>query len=519
MKADRLLLSSETMAAIDRESRNRFGIPGDILMENAGRGVYERIAQHGPAPLVCLAGGGNNGGDAMVVARWAHIAGWDDIVVILGQAPRDGLPQRQLAILRALAVTVHRWGEDEERERCVAALERAAIVVDGLAGSGLQGDLREPALALAKALNGASAWTVSIDVPSGLHDAAGPDAPVVRADLTVVTGCARPAMYDPLLRHFCGEIRRVEPGFPPGLVEELAGERTAGLLAEDTDHPEPPRPEDHKTLRGRVLVVGGGPSGYGAPVLAALGARASGCGMIRLAGPPESAAAALAADPSIMTLPFPGGEAPSAELLAWADALVLGPGWTGATDAECAAWISAARSAGCALLIDASALGLLADPNGASLKALRAPRGAASPEAAPLVLTPHPGEWRRVQGALGREEVGIAAALVAQDPPPGEIWVVRGATTWISGPASGPLVLDGRCPALAHAGTGDLLAGLIAGSLARVAARGGPRDERAWTDAVVWAVVRHLHAGRQAGIDGGPESAHTLAQRLMEMPL
>lgn len=524
MTTDRLLLPAGVMAEIDRQSQTRYAIPGEILMENAGRSVFAALAEAGPGALVCVAGGGNNGGDALVVARWARISGWDDVTVLRAAQPREGLPELQWRMLRELGVAVVDW-DASAASPARRALDRAVIIVDGLAGSGLSGELRQPARDVAAAINAAPGRTVSIDVPSGLHDESDPAAAGVIADLTVVTGFPRPAMYDPLLRSRSGEIRRVEPGFPPQLVRELAGNRPAVLMPDSQTHPAPIRPDAHKVVRGRVLVVGGGPRTAGAPVLSALAARASGCGMVSLLAPAESCAAALAADPSIMALPSGPEPVPDPSLLEWADAVVLGPGWTGVTDTLLAAWISQSRRAGCALLLDASALGALAASSSAtSLRELRATppaSGARRVRGAPVVLSPHPGEWRRIAPALGVEQEGISRGLCESKPPAGEYWIVRGSTTWIASSDSGPLVLDGRVPALAHAGTGDVFVGLAGGSLARLAAGAGEAepDSEDWRTALCWAVQRHRDAGAAAGIDGRPASGRTLVEALMEMPL
>ena len=181
------ILSAEQMAEIDRRASEQIGIDGELLMEAAGHAIWREIAALRTAggPLVCVAGPGNNGGDALVVARLAHNAGIDDLaVIVFGGSGSRTLARR--AVIERLGVRLVDWQADESA--ATALLAGAATVVDGLFGNGLTRTLTEPARVLVSAINASPATVVAIDLPSGLREVATADDAVVQADATVVCG-------------------------------------------------------------------------------------------------------------------------------------------------------------------------------------------------------------------------------------------------------------------------------------------------------------------------------------------
>ena len=213
------ILSAEEMTTVDQETQRRFGIDAAILMENAGRGVAERLQERvSEGTVVCVAGPGHNGGDAMVVARHLHRSGKYCVHVVLLRDDVKELVRVQLERLDALQVPQSSWSDDPAQVR--RELERADCIVDGISGTGLAGPLRTPAAELVSSIRAAGTPVLSIDVPSGSRIGMAEDDSIVHARWTVVTGNVKDFLFCARVRPAAGEITVVDPGFPPELVEE-----------------------------------------------------------------------------------------------------------------------------------------------------------------------------------------------------------------------------------------------------------------------------------------------------------
>lgn len=488
---DRIVTAAE-MADIDRRAQADYGIPGLVLMENAGAGAWRELRRELPdhhRRLVFVAGTGNNGGDALVMARHCLIEGAGEVSIITLRRELSGSVATQWEIVERLGAERTVW--NEEPEACVAALHAADWIVDGITGTGLPAPLRPPLVPLVEAMNAAPGRVLAVDVPSGFRDHPAANEPSVVAALTVVTGYLKARLFDPAVRRRAGEIRIVDPGFPPALVRDPAvvGSDIRMMPAEPS-HPVPITADVHKGMRGRVVVIGGSDEAGGAAVLAALGVQAAGAGMVRMLGGPASRAAALARDPAIMTGDV-RDPAARRDALRWADAAVVGPGWLDLDDETLAATIGAADEHETALVLDAAAIRVLAD-RGAAWDAVVAAE-------APAVLTPHVGEWHGLTTEAGADPPASDIAALQRFPTRrGLAIVVKSATTLLRRDSGSIEVLDGRTPALATAGSGDVLAGLIGGAWARVTA--SPiRDDERLHGALRWALQRHLEAGSETG--------------------
>ncbi len=454
--------STEAMALIDTLARERYAMPSLLLMENAGIkawSLFQEWAGGGGVPaggMAFVAGRGNNGGDALVMARQAFLDGVRDLVVIeaagrlraAGRLPAAGEPGQELAMCESLGIECLAWPEQEQL--CRERLAGARWIFDGIAGTGLRGALKPTLSELVEAINGSPARRVAIDVPSGVRDGFHDGDPAVRADLTLTMGLPKLSLYLPRARGFCGKIQVVRLGFPPALVEDPAipGESLdedswRGLLA--------PIPADaHKGTRGHLAVFAGSPGTTGAASLAACAAARSRAGLVSLFLDPEVYGIVAPGLRSVMAKPWdPAGAGFAPEVYS---AALVGPGWGLAADRE--RWLGRLLSTELPGVIDADALTLLGRLERPSLGGR-------------WVLTPHPGEFARLSG-VPRDEVLVdpPAHAVSMAASRGAIVVLKGACTCVAAASGRFWILDGCNPALATGGSGDVLAGIIAGGLA-----------------------------------------------------
>jgi ADP-dependent NAD(P)H-hydrate dehydratase / NAD(P)H-hydrate epimerase len=466
MRADGILLPPAAMAEVDRAAIAS-GLPGPWLMENAGRAVTRAItARFAPRPTLVLCGPGNNGGDGWVVARQLHRAGWPVRVATL-VAP---------AALRGDAAwAAARWAGEVE-DLSTASLGGAELIVDALFGAGLTRPLGGIALAVVEALAASDRAVVAIDVPSGVDGATGAilgAAP--RAGLTVTFCRLKPGHLLLPGRLHCGTTRLADIG----ITDPIVAAHDTGLRANGPAlwrHLLPVRGADsHKYRFGHAVVVGGPVATTGAARLASMAALRVGAGLVSIACPPGALTTYAAQLTTVMTKPVAGASGLSALL---ADlryrSVLLGPGaGIGEATREMAL---AALAADRPTVLDADALTSFADDRSALFAAL-------SPQ---CVLTPHDGEFARLFAVAGdRLSRALAASATSR-----AVVLLKGSDTVVAAPDRRAAIQPGAPPALATAGTGDVLAGLIVGLLAQ----GMPAFEAA--AAAVWL---HAEAARRAG--------------------
>ncbi|NLF17364.1 MAG: NAD(P)H-hydrate dehydratase [Lentisphaerae bacterium] len=446
------------------------GTPGLTLMERAGQGAFEEVLDllagrwawlHRPAFTV-LAGAGNNGGDAYVVARCLAEAGFP--VEVFALVPPSALRGDALAASRRLPAAVP---VQTVAELPAASLTPRHVVIDGLLGTGFSGALRAPCATWIRQVNAAGCLAVALDLPSGLDGDGGVVAEVaIEADVTLTIGLPKAGLLTAAgLRH-CGSLRCIDIGFPAALVEALPGSGPDAFTLADARALAQRRPRDaHKGTFGHLLVVGGSGWYAGAPFLAGQGALRSGAGLVTVAVP--RGCEPLCRVPAaliVRRLPDDGGgflgRASSAALrglVAGRQALVFGPGLGPAPEAlEC---LGDSLDGAVPAVIDADALRLLAACPSLTARARAA-----------MVLTPHPGEMAALlQGfgcrlAASASRAEQARALVQAS---GAVVVLKGMGTVVASPDGAVTVNTSGTPALATAGTGDVLAGMIGALLAQ----------------------------------------------------
>jgi ADP-dependent NAD(P)H-hydrate dehydratase / NAD(P)H-hydrate epimerase len=463
------VLTSEAMREVDRRAVDQLGIPSLVLMENAALGVADALGRELPdassAALFC--GPGNNGGDGLALARHLTIRGYRvETFLTHGGRSLSGDAKRQLGICRAMGLEAVEIGDREGLEAAVAAAGRCDVLVDALFGTGLGRPLEGFFAAAVEGINSVPRPVVAVDLPSGL-DASSPQppGPHVAADLTVTFAAPKVAHVLPPAAASVGELVVVDLGIPNCLIEEASGGLRLllgdALAASLTLR----RPEAHKGDFGHLLLVAGGPGTAGAVVLAARAAVRAGTGLVTAAVPAPLASTVDLGSLESMTLALASdsegrlsGAAVEqvAKAAAGKTAVAMGPG-TGAQGETGETLRRIALDLELPMLLDADAINAFAD----RVSELRR-RSAAT------VLTPHPGELRRLMG-WRREKVmedRLGAALEAAEAT-GAVMVLKGHRTLVASPHGEVGICPTGNPGMATGGTGDVLTGVIGGLLAQ----------------------------------------------------
>ncbi len=517
---ERPLLTPERMLQWDRWTMETLGLPDSLLMESAARecaAVLETaLGGFAGKRVLCLAGPGHNGGDAIAMARCAHDRGAVTALhLVKPQSAYTGSPRKHLQWAKAVGVPVAPLAKLDWRRPMAAsgnadASETAGmtvaphtmgadhphhvdVVVDGLLGAGFAGELREEYIAWVEAINAlrrrpAPPLIFAVDIPTGLHGRTGAPSPVaVRADITVCMEAAKTGLVIPEAAPWVGrlEVRRI--GIPQRVKNALPTPR--GVLGDDVVALwEAPEAFIHKGSAGRVLIVGGSPGLTGAPALAGLGALRAGAGLVSAACPAAVTGEVKQGLPELMTTPLCDDERPGAltpacldalgELLPATDAVAVGMGLgrRPETTRFLAEFLAMERPP---TVFDADALyHLAAAPS--LMERLRESD----------VLTPHPGEMARLMTArfagAGLDEAEAMRRIKADRFAVAEAFVrdqsftlvLKGAGTVVAQHVQDyTFVEDAHTPVslycpeahavLAVGGSGDVLAGVIATALGR----------------------------------------------------
>ena len=444
-------------ARYDRISMDELGVPEPALMENAGRQaalIIDRLFPEGT--VVALVGSGNNGGDALVCLRALAAWGRPVAAVLVGERPRAD-PVLHGWELPASVLDPERPGGLED---LAGRLDRAAVVVDGLLGTGIRGAPRPPHAGAIRAANRAPGAVVALDTPSGVDGTSGRvPRDAVRADVTIAFGWPKLGTLLHPGRQRCGRIVAVEIGFPPGDHGDWARLITPGWAGGAL-----PRrgAVTHKNEVGALVIVAGSAM-PGAAVLAARAAFRCGAGLVRVCATPPAHEAIAEVPEAIFVDARDTGALAAA--VAQCDAVALGPGLgTGPEAARQVETVLAAREDRPAV-IDADALTLLAGGVGVGPGV----GVGVGPGARRIVVTPHPGEMARLVAASTRgvqeDRVGTARRFAASH---GLVTLLKGTPSLVAEPDGGLLVSTHENPsALAVAGMGDVLTGAIGSFLAQ----------------------------------------------------
>lgn len=489
------------MAWVDQQAIT-LGISGFQLMESAGQAVAAQILRRWTPRVVCiLCGPGNNGGDGFVIARLLREQGWPVRVGLLGQLSQLKGETRRHAEL---------WSGPVEA-LSPDLLKGAELVIDALFGTGLSRPLSAPVTQLVRSLNAAAIPVCAVDIPSGVDGGTGQVfSAAVCADLTVTFHRKKPGQLLMPGRTHCGELIATDIGIPDHIVSGMH-------LQTHENHPDLwldgfpwPRADDHKYMRGHVLIRGGDVM-TGAARLAAMAAARAGAGLVSVAASARSWPIYAATLTSTMVLPCDGTQD-------WQSLLedrrrnvaVIGPGASISNtlrDDILAALQDTART----VIVDAGGLTAFAGQGETLFQAI----------SGPCVLTPHSAEFDRLFRDTNREHHTVDGGT-ATDPHfasldsklecvraaariSGAVVVLKGADTVIAAPDGRAIINSNAPPELATGGTGDVLAGIIAG----LAAQG--MDVFHATAAAVW-----MH-GRAATLFGPGLIADDLPMMLVQV--
>lgn len=463
------VLSAEQMRELDRETIEEIGIPGAVLMENAGRGAAEsivaRFADLFPGPVLVLAGKGNNGGDGYVIARCLQQRGWRvQTVVLCEHAAVAGDARRNLDILLKLGGEVVFAPDEGRLAAALAKREASRLLVDALFGTGLGSAVRGHYAFAVNWLNRHPAPVAAVDIPSGLDAGNGQVLGCcVEADLTLTF--AQPKIGQVVFpgAGYVGELKTVDIGIPAGLLEKVAPAQI-WVDAAEARRMLPSRPTDgHKGTFGHLLVIGGSTGKSGAAALSADGAVRAGAGLVTVGCPVGIHPVLEVKLTEPMTVPLTevdGGlslQAMAAIAALWEgkQALALGPG-LGRGEETLALVRCLVRSCSRPMVIDADGLNALAEH--CEILAERAPGS--------TVLTPHPGEMSRLAGVaideIQRDRVGFSRAFAHRHQV---VLVLKGARTLTAAPDGRVFINSTGNPGMAAGGMGDVLTGLIGGLL------------------------------------------------------
>lgn len=460
------LATAAEMRAIDRRAMTDWHIPGTTLMENAGRAVVDAIERRLSGVIgkdfVILCGKGNNGGDGFAVARFLRERGARVSCLLLGSAAElKGDANAHHDMLTATGTPVRTVAAANEIAPLLAA---HPIVVDAILGTGLSSAPRGLAADALELLRSSNCRVVSVDVPSGVDsDTGATPGAAAAAEITVTMGLGKCGLYLHPGRALAGAVEIADIGFP---AELLAGGHTFLLDEAHIRSIIPARaPDGHKGTFGTALVVAGSRGFSGAACLAGAAAVRSGCGLVRLAVPRGICGIVESRVLEATKAPMPetAGEALGLaaldgllELAGNADAVAIGPGI--GTDPETKALVlELLPRLTRPVLVDADGLNNLAG----SLDALAHTK-------APVILTPHPGEFSRLTRLtpqqVNADRIGTSREFATRHRI---TLVLKGSSTVIAAPDGQVFVNPTGNSGLASGGTGDVLSGLLVGLLAQ----------------------------------------------------
>ncbi|HOV93489.1 MAG TPA: NAD(P)H-hydrate dehydratase [Spirochaetales bacterium] len=522
------LIRNEEAQRLDAITKATLGIDDLILMEKASirlwdalKTVMQRLVKAKKGLLsiedlhiVAICGKGNNGGDTLAVLRHAWSFGFHNIDAFVSKGPLSPACTKQRDIVLQTGVRIHDWGDRQKplpqhtgitgMLECGKAAQSADIILDGVLGSGIKGEPREEAASMIVNINELRKLAqrpaiISIDLPSGLWGGYKKGDLCVHADITLALSPTKIEYFIPDAREACGSIVRINDVFPKDLIEKTLIEADAPLVrlvrleASDLAKLNPSTSRSaYKISRGRLAILAGSKGRLGAAIECARAALVSGAGYVTLFVEDDLYNVTATALPSVIVRPEGDffSEASKSGLVPY-DTILAGPGW-GLSQGRKAQLESILRTK-VPLVLDADALRLIY-----GMEKLACERKY------PLVLTPHPGEYKALCGEDGQTGAfdtfwtgvsRVASRYNAQV-------VYKSHVTWITSPNGRIAVWDGRNPALGTAGSGDVLSGLLAGLLAAYEAKHHEnRDSNGLTqndiafEASCAAVVAHGVAG------------------------
>ncbi len=455
------VLTPSEMKNIDKKAINEFGIDGKILMENAGRGVFETILMKGfeTSKITVLCGKGNNGGDGFVIARYFINRGSEVNIYVYGDINElKGEALYHFELLEMLKPKIKPLNPSDPELRF--DLLTSDIVIDALFGTGFKGELPKEIRIILPLLKEKRGKLVAVDIPSGVDGETGEaEPPVPEADLTVTFAYPKLGHYLYPGRKKVGELYLVDIGIPKHYADEI---RRKVIYPEDV-YPFLPKREKnvHKGKCGRVLIIGGAKGYGGAVYLASMGAYYAGAGLVFTALPEDIYPSIESKLIESVKIPLPSKNghltsksfSPLKNYLDRIDVIAFGPGMLRDEETKNFVIELMEKIKDKKVLIDADGIVLLSDK-----KEIFKDRKEAT------IITPHPGEMALFLGEKEADEIDRKRIIIGEEVSlKYEIIVVlKGAPTIISS-IDGTFICPLGNPGMATGGSGDVLTGLIAG--------------------------------------------------------
>ncbi|MGE5381066.1 MAG: NAD(P)H-hydrate dehydratase [Methylocystaceae bacterium] len=498
------VVTRNQMVEIDRLATERYGIPGMVLMENAGLQVVDAaltLLGAGGSAAVIICGAGNNGGDGFVAARHLSNSGFKVTCYLLGDIQKlKGDALTNYIILTRMGLSPINIANEEELELAAGVMSSSHLIIDALYGTGFTGTLEGISKRVVELINEVSVPVLAIDIPSGLDANNGMTSELaVQADWTVTMALPKLGLLQPSAAPYVGRLTVADISIPPALITDP--DLKINLITENrVRFYLPPRQQaTHKGDYGHVLVIGGCSDMMGAVIMCSQAAMKMGAGLVSAAVPEPIRFAAAAQIPQAMTIALPAtarGQIAKAALDPLITALqemksaVMGPGMSRYDEGkDLIAGIIGNTPV--PLIIDADALNMLQSQP----EVLRS-------ASAQLILTPHPGEMARLTGMdinyIQGHRVEAACNFASEY---GVVLVLKGSRTIIAVPSGDVYINPSGNPGMACGGSGDVLAGMIAG----LVAQGLPAEAAAWMG-----VYLHGCAGDIAADDLGEYSLNAL---------
>ncbi|MBR6786276.1 MAG: NAD(P)H-hydrate dehydratase [Clostridia bacterium] len=465
------ILTSNQMYRAECNAVER-GISFPQLMENAGTACAKLIKKHfcitkeNPMNVLIISGKGKNGGDGFVIARKMWEYGCNVTVMLACGEPKDKISQDMFSLAESTGVDILTYNNNLTLLK--EHIDKADIIVDAVFGTGFSGSLNQSLSALAKAVNGAKAKTVAIDVPSGANcDTAGIEGEIFKADMTIAISAYKPIHIIKPRNSCCGRTVVADIGMTESDFKRLDCVTCFTLDSSDIKKMLPKRsPVSNKGTYGRALLVCGSMKMTGAATLAAGGALRTGAGLVTLAFPQSAYPAIAPKLTETLFLPlesnFEGTFAFSAfsgilEAAKNSTAVLMGCG-LGFNKDTARIIHSAVKEIKSPMIIDADGINALST-NIDILKEAQAP----------IILTPHPGEMSRLCGKSIPEIIANPIATAYEfSQNHGVTVVLKGANTVVCSPESNEIYVNRTGNAgLARGGSGDLLAGMTVSLVAQ----------------------------------------------------
>ncbi len=460
-----ILATPRRVKEMDKITIEEKGIPGIVLMENAGRSTAEILMERYVHPgnrVLVIVGKGNNGGDGCVIARYLFNNGFDVRMVVVGNdEDLKGDAGINYKVARNFGVPTDVLNGDVDR--LIPMIPEYDVIIDALLGTGFRPPLQDHYRKIIEAVNESGRRVFAVDVPSGLDAFTGkPGDIAIKAEATFTMGLGKVGLFSYPGARYAGRVHVIDISFPRDVAysdpQYFFVESDCRMLRI------PPRePDAHKGRFGHLMVVGGSAGKTGAVLMASLAAYRVGTGLVTIALQDYIKDYIESKPYEVMLLFYGKGKnvdsVDSAFLIREMNsrsAAVIGPGW-GKDRSARKIFYNIMEYFKKPLLLDADALNILAD----DLEILKKVHG-------PVILTPHPGEMARLLGTDTRDvqdnRVTVAIDFAREH---GVYLVLKGARTLISTPEGKLYISPFENPAMATGGMGDILSGIIGGFLAQ----------------------------------------------------